>query len=776
MRVLHITSEFTKKNYSISSLILSISTYLFKNFKINYSYLACKSDKILFTDSIRTNKKLSKWSSYFLIQNEIKKIVPNHDCIHIHGIWAPIQLFSIIICNKLNLNFTIHPHGMLLPEALRSAGNFKFFFKFVTLFILKKILTKKLNFIAITKQEHDAIKKYFPSSKITNISNPNPFNLSKLHTGNKKKKFIYLGRIHPHKNLDLLINAFLEAKLGKDWFLEIYGIRDDEIYFDKLKKLIANNTQIKIKDPVFNEDKQKIMNEAWMNVLISKSEVVSLSILESSANLLPSLINKEFEITGLEDSVIKTNLSLEAIRNRIVEITKWPTEKRLSLGKTSFKNIEKSTSLEIISHKYKSFYEEFFNNNNKHILKKSYLIISSKFKKYLSFLTVASTYTFNLMFPSLIVIMLVIKGDYSIAGELGLTSSFWLTLTQIFSSNVRSLTISDDNKYFAITTTYYRIFFSMISLIIFFFIPSNLFNFENIELIYVMGILVLSQWINEMYLVQLELKNKIYKFIFFTTTNILTIILALIFIYNSNLEYLFNLIFIYIIYILTHVIYNLSTTKKNYSDFISVKKENLIKFVLQLNLQTIAFLSSFTVIISSLIWKITIYFIFDKSLAAVYFACFSIGSFPGTLFNSVIGPNFIKKKITVPQILKKLFVILFIIIVGIFIYNSNILYNQKNIDYFSNEFIYFTTSLSLIGSYFMSYAMYFRHKKIQASAKDRYNLFKIDFIYGISLIFLIPILYYFGGAIFVSGSYLMGAIIALFFYYLKDDLLKNYIR
>ena len=142
------------------------------------------------------------------------------------------------------------------------------------------------------------------------------------------------------------------------------------------------------------------------------------------------------------------------------------------------------------------------------------------------------------MFPSLIVIMLVIRGDYSIAGELGLTSSFWLTLTQIFSSNVRSLTISDDNKYFAITTTYYRILFSIISIIIFFLIPGNLFNFENIELIYVMGILVLSQWINEMYLVQLELKNKIYKFIFFTTTNTLTIVLALIFL-SLSFETLF---------------------------------------------------------------------------------------------------------------------------------------------------------------------------------------------------------------------------------------------
>ncbi len=62
-------------------------------------------------------------------------------------------------------------------------------------------------------QEHNAIKKYFPSSKIINISNPNPFNLSKINTSNKKKKFIYLGRIHPHKNLDLLITTASRKEL-----------------------------------------------------------------------------------------------------------------------------------------------------------------------------------------------------------------------------------------------------------------------------------------------------------------------------------------------------------------------------------------------------------------------------------------------------------------------------------------------------------------------------------------------------------------------------------
>ena len=33
-----------------------------------------------------------------------------------------------------------------------------------------------------------------------------------------------------------MINAFDEANLDKEWKLQIYGIRDDEVYFKKLEK------------------------------------------------------------------------------------------------------------------------------------------------------------------------------------------------------------------------------------------------------------------------------------------------------------------------------------------------------------------------------------------------------------------------------------------------------------------------------------------------------------------------------------------------------------
>ena len=759
MRVLHITNEFTKKNYSIASLILFISKYLYKSYGVRFSLLSSKTNKFLFSDEIFTQINFNKWSSFFLLNKEFKKKIYNYDIIHIHGIWAPIQLFSILICNKQNFNFVVHPHGMLLPEALSSGGIIKYFFKLFSLFFLKKILKRNLNFISITNQETNAIKKYFPKANVNLISNPIPFHISKIKNKKKKKRFVYFGRIHPHKNLDILIEAFLVAKLPSDWCLEIYGIRDNENYFYKLKKLIGISRQVKIKQPIFGKEKQKVMQQSWANILISKSEVVSLSILESSAYGLPSLINKNIEVIGLEKSVISTNLSLENIQQKIKDISNWSYKKRFSVGKKLFKQLDKKISMKAIAQKYNNFYKTVNSKPKEKLVDFPYFQNFSKSYN-LNFLMISGSYMFNLMFPSLLVVMFVIMGKFSIAGELGLVASFWITLTQIFSSNMRSIIISEQKLDYAVLTIYYRFTFSLIAFLIFFIASNNFIFFENTNLIYLVSLLILFQWINEMNLVQFEVKNKNPKFGFIILINILTTILATLLIYLSELKLLSYLLFVYILYILIESLIN-------FLKFDTIKK-NFISLIFKLNIQTIAFVSSFSIIISSFAWKIMIYFIFNKSLAGIFFACFSIGSFPGTLFNSVIGPAFIKNKMQIPNLLKKIFFITFLLLVIILTYSINSLNAFKSVDFLSSEFIYFTTTISLIGSYFMCYAMYLRHKQIQISYKERSVLFKTDILYGISITFIIPILYYFGGTTSVSFSYLAGSFVALILYSLRQ--------
>ena len=270
----------------------------------------------------------------------------------------------------------------------------------------------------------------------------------------------------------------------------------------------------------------------------------------------------------------------------------------------------------------------------------------------------------------------------------------------------------------------------------------------------------MSQWVNEMKLVQFEIYKIYKKFNIFLYINVFTIFCtAIILILNKLilLEYLLGGYSLAIVmYLLKDVLfYFIGNTKATLNDIIKI------------NIQTIAFASSFSIIISSFAWRIMIYYIFDKSLAGIFFACFSVGSFPGTLFNSVIGPAFIKQKIEVSNTIKKLSAVLFLLIVVAILSSIYALLLQQNINYIGFEFVSFTISISLAGSYFMSYAMYLRHKKIQTSEQERMYIFKRDILYGLSITFLIPILYYSGGTVAVSFAFFLASIMAMISYSLN---------
>ena len=779
MKVLHITNEFTKKNFSISSLIIYLSNFLYKNYKHNYSILTASLEKDLFEKKNIEILKINSWFQYFFSKSILSKKFKEFDHIHIHGLWAPIQYMSLLVCSQSKMKCVVHPHGMLLDEAVKSAGWIKYIFKQIGLLFLKSIIGNHIRFVSITSQETAAIKKYFPNSNITEISNPIPFSFKEIDHTDKKKKMVYFGRIHPHKNLHLVIESFIEANLSNEWKLELYGIRDDEKYFRELKKSIKDYPQIQIKSPIFGEEKQKTMKEAWLNILISKSEVLSLSILESCLYGLPSLVNKEIEINDFGDSIIFTNLSTKQISEKITEISSWTMDEREAKEKLVISSVIEKTSIKTISLKYENMYQDIAldpDSIDYEEIEKTTVLDSeqiqlpfiSVLKKNLNFLLISSAYTFNLMFASLLVVSLVILGQYSIAGELGLVISFWITITQIFSSNMRSIVVSEQKTNYAIYSLIYRFFFSICSLIIFYFVTTRYLTFENQSLIFLSSALIMSQWVNEMKLVQFEVNKTYKKFNIFLYINVFTIFCTAIILIINKLLFLEYLLGGYSLAIVLYLL-------KDFVFYFLGNTKAALKTIIKINIQTIAFASSFSIIISSFAWRIMIYYIFEKSLAGIFFACFSIGSFPGTLFNSVIGPAFIKQKIEISNTLKKITAIMFLFIMGATSVSVYMLLLKKNITYIGFEFVSFTISISLIGSYFMSYAMYLRHKKIQTSEEERMYIFKRDILYGLSITFLIPILYYSGGTVAVSFSFFLASIMAMISYSLnftKNNKLK----
>tara|TARA_B100001093_G_C26654495_1_gene939024 strand:+ start:166 stop:849 length:684 start_codon:yes stop_codon:yes gene_type:complete len=198
-----------------------------------------------------------------------------------------------------------------------------------------------------------------------------------------------------------------------------------------------------------------------------------------------------------------------------------------------------------------------------------------------------------------------------------------------------------------------------------------------------------------------------------------------------------------------------------YFNFRQKKLKKIEIFKILENFKRLALLSSISNIIAVLIWRYSIYFTYDKKMAGIMIAAFSVASFPGTLANNIVGPSFVKLKIrkSFLGILKNtLFVLLFVLsFVFLFnVYQENLFYRLINI--------------SLIGTIVLTFSIYLKNL-IMVNNKLHTNVFKIDILYSISIVPLIIILDKINGYSLASYAYFISGLMSFFFY---STLYKNY--
>ena len=758
--VLHVTEELSKKNYSISSLIFYLSNYIENKIDVKHVVLTTYIQNEIFKQSkniVVVNLAFIK--NFFAINEIVSKTIKDTDIIHVHGLWRWINFISIFHCIVNGKTFYIHPHGMLLEAALKNKGYINFITKKFVIFFYRVIINNKVNFISITEKETISIKKYFDKCNIKFIPNPIPFISEKYKSNKKTKTFVFFGRIHPIKNLELMIESFKLANFDNQWKLHIYGIEDDPEYLLKLKHLIKNFNNIKIKQPVFFDEKQKILKTSWSNILLSTSEVLSLSVLESASMELPSLVSEDIEIDKftINDGVsVKPNV--QDISKKIIEISRWSLVEREEKGKRLKQFIEKNFSINTIGKDYFKLYQPVKNKVKTKEFNFFYFV-SNFIKKY-TILNISLAYILNLMILTFLMISLVITGNTIIAAEVALINSLWLTITQIFSNNIRIQALAkNDSKILSNSILFRFVLVTIFTVLIFAVdIANNLTNtIDNTYVLQLISFVILIQWMLELVLTSYELNKKILKILFINIFNSISAIILFFIIIFLDL-YAFKIsLFIYLFALIT--IFYL----ENKSIVIDLFKNNIYKLIFN-NIRSVAFFSSFSIIFSSFVWRYLIFIFYPKEIAAIFFACFSVGSFPATIFNSSIGPTFVRLKAKLNNSLKVTLYILFIItfftsILSIFNLNLDIpLFSDRN------NFIIHTLSFSITGSFFMTYAMYLRQKGIQNNYLLRDKTFWLDTVYGSSITILLPVLYLFNSIYYVSLTFFLAAIIGLIIY------------
>lgn len=120
----------------------------------------------------------------------------------------------------------------------------------------------------------------------------------------REKKVLFVGRVHPEKGIQLLINGFalLPECLRREWMLEVVGPHEaasgggGEVFFEELKVLaLKNEVQVQWTGPVFDDGKlAEIYASAKVFVypsVAAQGEALPLSPLEAMAQGTPVLVS-----------------------------------------------------------------------------------------------------------------------------------------------------------------------------------------------------------------------------------------------------------------------------------------------------------------------------------------------------------------------------------------------------------------------------------------------------------------------------------------------------
>ena len=260
------------------------------------------------------------------------------DILSVHGLWKFCSVGSHRWHRQTGRPYMVHPHGMLEPWAVRNAMWKK---RVAALLYENQHLREAACLRALSEAEAQSIRSYGLRNPICVI--PNGVDLPDLRETNTKtqsanqKTLLYLGRLHPKKNILNLIRAWNETFnsqcAGTDrWVFAIAGW-DEGGYESELKRIAAGNSVVFL-GPQFGADKSECYRSCDAFILPSLSEGLPMAVLEAWSYAKPALITPECNLPeGFEaDAALRIGTTPEEIADGLKQLREMSDNDRTAMG------------------------------------------------------------------------------------------------------------------------------------------------------------------------------------------------------------------------------------------------------------------------------------------------------------------------------------------------------------------------------------------------------------------------------------------------------------
>ena len=276
-----------------------ITTSLFTGTKVIH-------DRIINTDlgKVIYIKTKNKYLIYRYILYTIKEI-KKHNLIIITSIFAFSSLIFLIISIIYNKKIILSPRGELDKQALI----YKKLLKKIILFLHKKIFYKNHNlFYHVTSnlEYNHLIEVFQPYNKVILIPNYLHLPVQNKNFTNKFDYILYIGRFHPKKAIENLIdsikisNLFLNSNLK----LKLAGFSNNEYGFMLKQKVDLLNLQNKIEfiGEIAGIEKELLYTNALCTIVPSHTENFCNVVIESLSQGTPVIASSGTPWESLDDN------------------------------------------------------------------------------------------------------------------------------------------------------------------------------------------------------------------------------------------------------------------------------------------------------------------------------------------------------------------------------------------------------------------------------------------------------------------------------------------
>ncbi len=225
------------------------------------------------------------------LSRALRRSVARFDAVHIHGLWNRVIWAAAREARRAGVPYVLSPRGMLESGAL-AHGSWR---KQVAYALVERGVLEGASLLHATSEaERETLRELKPRVPVVLIPNgiqvPDGTDAARRSAG---PGILFVGRLHPIKRLDLLIDAFAAVRrLHPNARLVIAGPDERRMRPELVARAGAHAAAIRWTGEVDAVERAALLREASALVMCSDSESFGMSVLEAMAAAVPVVVTR----------------------------------------------------------------------------------------------------------------------------------------------------------------------------------------------------------------------------------------------------------------------------------------------------------------------------------------------------------------------------------------------------------------------------------------------------------------------------------------------------